>query len=340
MSVPKISVIVPAYNAGAYLAETLASIRAQTFADFECIVIDDGSTDDTRAVMTEQARQDPRFVTISRENRGVVATRNEGIDAARGEWLAFIDADDVAHPERFALQLAALEHGGADVCSSWIRYIGHRQGIWQTPCSDAEIRAHLFFDSALAQSTVMLRKSALGNLRYRQDAILAEDYALWCDLACAGLRFTGIARALVDYRVHAGQMSRQKREQVFASAARVRAAYAAACLPESLRGLAERFAACANPAQALTPDEFCWYAAALRQLGHEWPQARPEFAEPWINALERTVGLSRAGLAKIIVLSRELPLPPHERGRLYRQIGRLLLGRTLWQKIKRQRESA
>lgn len=94
LSSPKISIIVPVYNVEKYLRHCLDSIRAQTFTDFECICIDDGSSDGSGKILDEYAEKDSRFVVIHKDNGGVSSARNAGLDVARGEWLAFVDSDD------------------------------------------------------------------------------------------------------------------------------------------------------------------------------------------------------------------------------------------------------
>ena len=105
---PAISVILPVYNAEAYVREAVESILAQTFTDFECIIINDGSTDGSEAILRELAAHDTRIVLVERPNDGLVSALNEGIGRARAGLIARMDADDVAMPERFALQYARM----------------------------------------------------------------------------------------------------------------------------------------------------------------------------------------------------------------------------------------
>ena len=108
MSAPAISVLMAAYNGSAWLPETLASLDAQTFVDFEVIVVDDGSTDDTLAFL--EAWPDPRVRVVAAEtNRGPVEARNRAFALARGRYIAALDQDDICLPERFARQIAYLE---------------------------------------------------------------------------------------------------------------------------------------------------------------------------------------------------------------------------------------
>ncbi|MDE5750463.1 MAG: glycosyltransferase, partial [Duncaniella sp.] len=98
MESPQVSIIVPAYNAAPYIGECLASIAAQTWRDFEVIVVDDGSTDGTADMTGEFCSHDPRFILVRAPHGGVSAARNLGIERARGEWIGFADADDCLHP--------------------------------------------------------------------------------------------------------------------------------------------------------------------------------------------------------------------------------------------------
>jgi glycosyltransferase involved in cell wall biosynthesis len=106
---PRVTVVLPVWNAGDYLAAAVESIRAQTVADWELLAIDDGSTDGSRQTLEDFARSDRRIVVTSRPNRGLAATLQEGIDRARSGIVALMNADDISHPDRLARQLAFLE---------------------------------------------------------------------------------------------------------------------------------------------------------------------------------------------------------------------------------------
>ena len=112
---PKISIIVPVYNMTAYLRECLDAIVGQTFHDWECLLVNDGSTDDSGAICDEYAERDPRFKVIHRENGGVSAARNSGLKASSGQHIAFIDPDDVPHTRLMERLLALIEEFDADV---------------------------------------------------------------------------------------------------------------------------------------------------------------------------------------------------------------------------------
>ena len=116
INTPKITVILPAYNAGAFIKTAIASVLAQDFAGFELIIINDGSTDNTAGICTEYMSKDNRISLINQKNAGVSAARNAGLEQAAGEYICFLDADDYLEPDAFALMLAAIEQYSADSC--------------------------------------------------------------------------------------------------------------------------------------------------------------------------------------------------------------------------------
>ena len=116
MSSPSVSVCMPVYNTERYVAEAVESILAQTLGDFEFVIIDDGSTDGSRAILEPYAKQDDRIRLISRPNTGIIGARNEALGLAKGELIAVMDSDDVALPERFEVQVAYLREHPEVVC--------------------------------------------------------------------------------------------------------------------------------------------------------------------------------------------------------------------------------
>ena len=105
---PKVSVIVPAYNVSKYIPEALASLEKQTFSDFEVLVVDDGSTDDTVAVVQKFCQRDNRFSLLQKPNGGLSSARNYGIRHAKGEYIALLDGDDIYHRDKIATHVARL----------------------------------------------------------------------------------------------------------------------------------------------------------------------------------------------------------------------------------------
>jgi glycosyltransferase involved in cell wall biosynthesis len=202
--VPLISVIMPVYNADRFLQEAVDSILNQTLDDFELIVINDGSTDGSLSLLQDYAAKDPRVRLFSRENKGLVATLNEGISAARGEFIARMDADDRCEPTRFALQIDRLRQEPALVAlGSWAVAIdqdGMRIGPAPVPLEHEEIeRALLAGRSCIYHPAVMMRAPALRQIGGYRDMAPAEDFDLWLRLSEVG-RLANLREPLFIWR--------------------------------------------------------------------------------------------------------------------------------------------
>jgi teichuronic acid biosynthesis glycosyltransferase TuaG len=133
---PQLSVVIPCYNAAPFIAMTLSSVLGQSFRDFEVLVMDDRSTDASREVVREMATRDSRvrLIELDRNYGAPAAPRNAGVRAARGRWVAFLDADDLWHPAKLELQLRALEETGAAMCSTAMCDFRNERGLrWRDP---------------------------------------------------------------------------------------------------------------------------------------------------------------------------------------------------------------
>ncbi|MFN3500447.1 MAG: glycosyltransferase family 2 protein, partial [Pannonibacter indicus] len=162
---PAISAVLPVYNGEAYVREAVESILAQTFTDFELIIINDGSTDGSGAILRELAARDPRIVLVERANGGLVSALNEGIERAQAGLIARMDADDVAMPKRFALQHARMEaEPELGVLGSFIRIMdkaGRTIRLGDYPVSVAEAARFMEHGCPVAHPTVMMRREAV-----------------------------------------------------------------------------------------------------------------------------------------------------------------------------------
>jgi glycosyltransferase involved in cell wall biosynthesis len=211
---PAVSVLLPVYNGGVFLEPALESIRAQTFTDFECLVLDDGSTDGSAGVVQRLADRDARFRVIRRENRGLVATLNELLDEARGELIARMDADDVALPNRFQMQVDFLAAHPDVVCvggAHWIIDEADRTiACVENPVDDAAIQSlALRGHTTICHPAAMIRASALVGLGgYRAEFYPTEDLDLWLRLGEVG-RLANLADPVIKYRFHSGSISGQ-----------------------------------------------------------------------------------------------------------------------------------
>jgi len=222
MGQPHVSVVIPVWNAERYLKQAIESILAQDFVDFELIVIDDGSTDRSSEIAAEFA-YDPRVILHKQANAGVVAARNAGLRVAKAEFVAFLDADDIAVPGRLAKQVAYLHaHPEVAVIGSNITYFSDADGVIRTqkfPSGAAQVAVTLETGNPLAQPSVMMRKSmALAVGGYR-DAFKfgAEDYDLWLRLA-EKHPLDNLPEVLTLYRVHADSLThRHRHEQALAA---------------------------------------------------------------------------------------------------------------------------
>lgn len=187
---PKITVLLPAYNAGPYIREAVDSVLRQTFTDFELIVINDGSKDDTAQILDSYT--DPRMKVVHQENMGLVRTLNKGLAMARGKWIARFDADDVCYPRRLEEQVAFMQrHPDYVLTGSEADYMDEHGNFIFTykfrNYEDAEIRAAAFRECGMIHASVMYSKQAVLDAGgYDEHAITFEDHLLWRNLAAHG----------------------------------------------------------------------------------------------------------------------------------------------------------
>jgi glycosyltransferase involved in cell wall biosynthesis len=209
-----VSVIMPAYNSGRYLAESVRSVQAQTHGHWELVVVDDGSTDDTREVVEALAATDARVRYVQRPNGGQAAARNTGLGAARGRLVAFLDADDLWLPEKLAAQLEVLEATGVDLVYT-DGYIFSEAGaespeerfhILPGEARGIEMFRTLFNSNRIGTLSVLVKREALDAVGLFDESRAyqnCEDYDLWMRLAKWGASFYGMSEKLMRYRRHA-----------------------------------------------------------------------------------------------------------------------------------------
>ncbi|MGN6725846.1 MAG: glycosyltransferase family 2 protein [Tepidisphaeraceae bacterium] len=222
---PKVSVILPAYNSERYIGAAVQSILDQTFGDFEFIIVNDGSTDGTEAILRKFAGRDSRIKLISRPNTGYVRALNEAAEHASGTYVARMDGDDIALPERFARQVAYLDaHPEAVIVGTSYDLIDHRGRRLRTqhqPTDDAALqRDCLAGTTPLCHPTTMFRRSSFEQAgRYDEAFYPAEDLNLWLRLGEIG-QLACLPDVLLRYRLHAGSVSETKQTQQVAAARR------------------------------------------------------------------------------------------------------------------------
>lgn len=230
MTAPPISVCMPVYNAAPFVDAAIASIRNQSFADFEFVIVDDGSTDATASVAERHAAEDRRLRLIRLPHRGIVAASNAALAAARGHAVARMDGDDVAMPDRLALTHDCLERhpdvgvvGGA---AEIIDAAGRPLRVIRPPLEHEAIERILRTRNMMLHPTTLARRDLLVALGgYRAAFAYAEDTDLWLR-AIERTRFLNLPDTLVQVRRHFGKVSFQRAEQQAVASAAARAAAA------------------------------------------------------------------------------------------------------------------
>ena len=224
VAAPELSVVLPVYNAEKFLRESIDSILSQTFKDFELIIINDGSTDSSEQIV--QSYTDSRIVYLKNDvNLKLIATLNRGINAARGRYIARIDADDRCHPSRFEQQVKFLDsHKDIDFCGTWANIIGLRgekTGRIRNAGNPGLLSCLLFFTCPLLHPSIMGRSSVFKENGYDSEMLHVEDFELWNRLSRKGIRFANIPQYLIDYRWHGSNISVLNDDEQFESKLRV-----------------------------------------------------------------------------------------------------------------------
>ncbi len=208
---PLISVILPVYNTASFIAEAIESILSQTFTDFELLIINDASTDNTLQIIEQYT--DPRIKVINNpENCRVVKSLNKGIELSKGVYIARMDADDISMPTRFQKQIDFFkQHPDTDICSTWVYKFGERNFAVYPAVEHENLKASLFFHNVIIHPSVMFKKESLARhrLNYRENFVNAEDYGLWAE-AIDTVKFATVPEFLLKYRIHPNNVSIQK----------------------------------------------------------------------------------------------------------------------------------
>lgn len=220
MSAPRVSVVLPAWNAERTIARAVESVRAQTWTDWELIVVDDGSTDGTRDTLDRMARQEPRLRVLEAEHAGVATAANTAMTMARGEFIARMDADDVSHPERLAEQVAFLarpENAAIGVVGSLVEFGGDRVAHagyalhvdWSNTLVRPEaIALNRFIEQPVVNPSVMLRRELVARHGGFLDGNFPEDYELWLRWLDAGVVIAKVPRVLLRWNDSPDRLTR------------------------------------------------------------------------------------------------------------------------------------
>uniref|UniRef100_UPI004048422E glycosyltransferase family 2 protein n=1 Tax=Algoriphagus sp. TaxID=1872435 RepID=UPI004048422E len=207
-----LSVVMPVYNAGEYLQDAIDSILNQSYKDFEFIIINDGSVDNSESIILNYT--DKRIRYISNEtNRGIVYSLNRAVESSKGLFIARMDQDDISNSKRFELQLKAFsDNSNLILCSTWYTSIYKNRFLSNNtlPVNDGQIKAQLLFGNAICHPSVMFRKKVwTDHLGYWEEDINCEDFGLWSRAALSG-EFYNLPIFLLKYRIHNMNMSKNK----------------------------------------------------------------------------------------------------------------------------------
>jgi glycosyltransferase involved in cell wall biosynthesis len=235
MTVTQVSVLMPCFNAAETISETLDSLFAQTHSNFEIVAVDDGSEDETLDILQSAAQQDPRLKPIVRPHEGIIPALNSGLAACQSEYVARMDADDLAHTERLKLQAEFLDaHPEIGLVASLIKGFPQselRGGFhvyidWLNSLVEHEqIMRERFVESPFAHPSVMFRKSVVQELGGYQEHGWAEDYDLWLRMAAADARFAKLSEVLVSWRDHPPRLTRTDSRYSLSNFLRAKAHY-------------------------------------------------------------------------------------------------------------------
>lgn len=204
---PTISILFPVYNTASFLKEAIDSMLEQTYSNFELIVLDDCSPDNSEEILDTYS--DPRIVRYRGEkNQGLANVLNIGMDMARGKYIARMDSDDISLPNRLEIQVKYLEeHPDIDLCSCGMELFGAKNEIWIRESDPEKVKITALHHSPVLHASSMWRKESFDKvgLSFRQDMVPAEDYDMWCRALVLGLKLVNIPNILYLYRVHPGQ---------------------------------------------------------------------------------------------------------------------------------------
>jgi len=205
---PLVSVVMAVYNGADFIAESIASILAQTHDRLDLIVVDDGSNDATLSIIEHWMALDPRVRLVKRAHFGHAQALNAGIAVADGAFIARIDHDDLWHKRKLEIQLAFMQQHKVDICGSWIRRFGTASGVIRFAQSHEAIRYETLFTCPILDSATLFRGDALRGHPYPAEAIVRQELTQ-CLRLLPFYRFANLPHYLCDYRIHPAQKTQR-----------------------------------------------------------------------------------------------------------------------------------
>lgn len=206
MKTPKITVLMPVYNNESYINEAIDSVLNQTFSDFQLLIIDDGSTDNSVSLIKQY--DDSRINLVEKDdNTGLIDCLNLGMSLANGQYIARMDGDDISVADRLDKQLAILENSSEiKVCGCWLKTFGDKEELIKHKEFHDEIVANMLLHCSMTMGSVMFERKALEGYQFDKDKVHVEDYDFWSRIAWS-CKFYNIQEVLYLYRVHHKQVS-------------------------------------------------------------------------------------------------------------------------------------
>jgi glycosyltransferase involved in cell wall biosynthesis len=202
MNNPKISVLTSVYNSADLLRPAIESILNQTFTDFEWIIINDSTPDNSIEII--ESYDDPRIKIIhNKTNLGLAASLNKGLELCKGEYIVRMDTDDVCYQNRLEEQIKFMDaNTNISIAGTWVNLTGDKTGVWKTPISHDEILCKLIFSNAIAHPSVIIRNFEFKkyNLKYDEKLRRIQDYDLWVR-AAQKLKLANLPKPLLYYRI-------------------------------------------------------------------------------------------------------------------------------------------
>ena len=295
---PRVSVLMTMYNAARDLRAAVESVRVQTFTDFEFIIVDDGSTDDSVALVESCA--DPRIRLVrNATNKGQTACLNQGLALARGEWIARQDADDLSHPTRIERQLDAVARDETLAlvgCQAWIiDGAGAFEGTLNLPLGPASIEWAALFENPFIHTAAFFRREVIVGLGGYDEAFrICQDYDLW-ERVLRTQRGLNLPARLVQYRHTALSLSQAARETVHAESLRVRSALWSRLFAEG-KFSAEEAAAFLRGGGRASASEAAAFSGVCKRVRDAYLQTRPQLADD--RDFCRTAALQHAQIGR------------------------------------------
>ncbi len=204
----KVSVIIPTYNSSKYINECIESALNQTIKPLEIIVVDDGSTDDTESILKEYIGQN-KITYIKKENGGPASARNKGVSLANGDYIAFLDADDIWTKTKLEEQLIMAVTKNADIVHTGRFFISENKQQKKDTIRIKDSLSYLIKNNYIVNSSVLIKKEIIKKYMFSElgDMFAVEDYFLWLNLKSLVYKFIHIDKPLVGYRIHKNQIS-------------------------------------------------------------------------------------------------------------------------------------